>query len=990
MRTLGLLLGAALALSGCKKEGCLAAADGEACTVPSPCRKLSLNQCAPGAAGSVEARALVAGDVVPGGLDALGAPGDVLLGNDQVVAVIDALDKRHFIAPSGGNIIDLGTRDAGKNRDDDSFNLMIQAVGILPGDEVNYTSLEILSSGPDLAAVQVRGALLGRPQVKVATRYEVRPCEPGLRIRTEYVNRGPDAELWMSADALYWSGREALPFTPAAGHGFAHKSFNLLTIGDAFETLPFVAASGHSTPAANYALVGCNVSSIEGFQSDQVSSAGPARRIVPARDYVVFERFLAAAPGADVSRAAGVALLARGQLFGEASALLKGRTVRVGGAPVGGAEVEAMVIATDENHVPWNQVVPGADGAFEFRVPANHDYTLTVRAFAHDVASATVHVGTDDTAAPDIAVPLVGSLTLTVTDAATGQPTDARVVLVPSDAATAAATSGESVGYAPTGSFQPVCAPLLGPPNGPSPACNQILVRAGPTPTKVDVPSGNYHVYATAGPFATLAHQLVSVKTSDVPVTLSVQALAVQPAGTLSADFHVHGRPSFDSSIPDLDRALAFSAARVDVIAATDHDAVGNYDAAMTALGLSSKITVLGGLETTGHTPWFTNPGSILPRVIGHWLFWPVQYDPAKPRRGAPDDEFIEPGELFDRVRPITQGKGVIALPHPWGEAYFGRDIGYPRALGMDCTKPIPASDDGSVNARFARTPPGASTASLAYDAQEVMNGSRNSTHLPYRAFWFYLLNQGIVKVGLANSDSHGLSDNVLGTPRNVIPSATLPPNLDVEAMDAAVRGGRVLGTNGPIIEATLKAADGTETPPSVTPVTPASGTVLHIKVRAAPWVPVQEVRIVVNGRVAKTLTMVTPAPADPFGAVGLDRLDTTVALADVLPADNRDSWIVVEAGAPLQLAGDLDGDGIPDTTDNNGDGVVDLKDVDTTGGATTGPLNDPPLPKDPSDLNYHFAQVTNGGLPQAFTNPFLLDRDGKPGFGGPGLGGGK
>src|SRR5690242_6820281 len=77
-------------LSGCAKEGCLSGASD--CRVPSPCQSLSF-ECS---GGSVEARVLKTGDAVPGGLVALGAPGDVLLGNDKVVAVIDGIDNANY------------------------------------------------------------------------------------------------------------------------------------------------------------------------------------------------------------------------------------------------------------------------------------------------------------------------------------------------------------------------------------------------------------------------------------------------------------------------------------------------------------------------------------------------------------------------------------------------------------------------------------------------------------------------------------------------------------------------------------------------------------------------------------------------------------------------------------------------------------------------------------------------------------------------------
>ena len=54
----------------------------------------------------------------------------------------------------------------------------------------------------------------------------------------------------------------------------------------------------------------------------------------------------------------------------------------------------------------------------------------------------------------------------------------------------------------------------------------------------------------------------------------------------------------------------------------------------------------------------------------------------------------------------------------------------------------------------------------------------------------------------------------------------------------------------------------------------------LHVVVGAAPWVPVQEIRFVVNGKVVKTIAgSQISKPADPFGVTGLVRFNGTVPL---------------------------------------------------------------------------------------------------------------
>jgi hypothetical protein len=326
---------------------------------------------------------------------------------------------------------------------------------------------------------------------------------------------------------------------------------------------------------------------------------------------------------------------------------------------------------------------------------------------------------------------------------------------------------------------------------------------------------------------------------------------------------------------------------------------------------------------------------------------------------------------------------GVIQLNHPWGGLQFGRDFAWPTAIGLDLTAPLPATYDGSGQSLFLRTPQGARFSNADYHAQEVMNGTSNAQFLQYRAVWHYLLDQGVVRAGTANSDSHTLTDNVLGTPRTVVwTDQRVGPGFDPAAFNADVRAGHMIGTNGPVIELSTVDADGGTRTPSVEPFAPNEGGAVRIVVRAAPWVPVEEVRVVVNGEVVRTLVPDVVAPADPFGTEGLERLDVSVPFAELLPASG-DAWIVVEAGGPLVENADLDCDGVPDTGDNDGDGKIDWRDVEELTedpGAdcfdTVGPLTEP-APPERDTPRFWFDRVTPGGSPTAFTNPLILDRDG-------------
>ncbi len=953
-----------LTLLACDGPACL---DGNPdCVMPTPCQEI-VYSCEN---GSTEAYWLGPDDVPPGGMDTLASIGDAVLANDKITVVIDALDHPHYIAPTGGGILDISTR----GQDNDSLRHIFQATGLLPEDGFNYTSMEMFSDDESVS-VQLLGTLDGYPDVPVATLYQLRACEPGIRVRTEIANGTPDALSLYLTDAFYWGSRESIPFTPRKGSGFTHPDFGLSTIGDAFYDVPFMVGGLHNEPAVAYGVVACSEALLSGFQSDNVSAMGPAPRVFPSRDWDVYERFIFAAQGMAISGAADVAYELREQLWGEPWVTLSGTMVAPGG--ILGQSLRASLLVVDSDGVPVTHILPTNDGTWSARVPASRNYTLHAEAFGREVLTKTVSVGTKDVDAGEITLPAVGEVTLDVF--IDGVSDYAVVNVIPADDATAAATEGTVFGF-----FAP-CAPMLGLTHGGSPACNRVIVNG---PTNFALPAGNYSFYTSRGPFSTLgAVENVAVQAiTGQSITLEVSTLDLQPPGTLSGDFHVHGAASFDANMPDLDRVKAFVASGLEVVVTTEHDVVNDYAEAIEELGVADRFILVTGTEATGHVLFRFRSDYGFPQVIGHWMFWPVLFDPTAPYRGAAYDEKAEPGLLMTRQEDLGWDKatGVVQLNHPYGGAEFGRDYSWGNAMGIDQNKPLDQEGSTESQGLFFHKAEGARYGNDAYDVQEVMNGTTNENLVQYRSFWHYLLNQGIVRGGTANSDSHSLVENVLGTPRNLVFTTTTRNDFDVDVFNNDVKAGHIVGTNGPVVIATI--GDNT---PGLTAFAPDEGAVLHITVTAAPWVPVAEVRVIVNGETYIIDDLIDPT--DPFGSGEFVRFDNDVPLADLLPEGTTDAWIVVEAGSALVEQADLDCNGVPDTGDNNGDGTFDWQDVaeltEDPGVScfdTVGPLAEPPEPERGTP-EWLFRTVTPGGYPMSFTNPFLLDRNGDGAWSGPG-----
>ncbi len=971
-------------LIGCAKEGCLT---GEAeCHLRSPCPKVTFT-CDEALASQLSIDTIATALQRPGGWDAIGTKGDVLLKNAFTEAVVAAIGNQTNLDPGGGSLIDLAT--AGQKND--ALNQILTVTGVLPDDAAKYTSLTIIDERPARVAVEVKGTLQNRKDILVYTRYELTPCDHGVRARTEIVNKGTDTQLWMLGDGYWWGNREPLPFAPGIGSGWTHAPFTLSSINDVVRTFPFMSANSHSDQHVSYSAVSCTDKTMEGFHSPVVSFAGLKRTVVPPRGYLTFDRYFAVAPGSSVAEATDLTMEIRRQVLGEKFVTLTGKVERMGALKLD-SERETMILVSEgteatpvEKRTPWTTAVPNDRGLFSMRVPAGKSYFAEVHSFGQKQIGRDFPNVAEDLDLGTFTLNSTARVTFEVKDADTLAGLDAEIFVVPADAAMKAKLAGSLMGQFTT------CSPWLGPPPGASPACNRILVREGTV--TAEVPVGKFYIYAFHGPFWTLSRQTVELTATNQTLSFNLRKLALPLTGTVGADLHVHGAASFDSSIPDLDRVLSFAASELDVIVATDHDVVYDYSDLVKQLGLSGRMTAITGVETTGHIPWMRIPNYGFPLVIGHYNFWPLRYDPLKPRNGGPFDEFIEPGLLMDRateLRDPVVAEPLIELNHPWANAEFGRDLGFPRALSLDIRKDLPATDDGTSAGMYVRAK-GSIHKNNDHHAQEVMNGSQNTELLQYRAFWFYSLNQGQLKTGTANSDSHSLTDSTVGMPRNLVYAGTQAgPTFDINKFNEAIKAGRVLGTNGPIIEATVEGATGEKTF-SFEPFKPKDGALVKVKVSAAPWVPVAELRYVVNGQVVKTVPC-NAAAADPFGSTELVRYEGSVPLAELLTGVTGDAWLTIEAGSPLQLVGDLGGgldgspDGIPDTTDNNADGKVDAQDL--AANAKFGPLkNLEPFPE--TDVRFHYNQITEG-YPFAFTNPFILDRDGVPGFKAPGVKGGR
>ena len=980
--SLAVALGAvalATIVAGCHRDGCVGGDDGQ-CVPPAACPALVYAACA-----APKLRVEQIGPDDPddpervAGPKALAAEGDYLLENDLVRVVLDAPDHPHLIGPTGGAILDLAPlgRSTG-----DQINTIYHAAGMLPRDAVHYETAAIVDPQLDpsapgaYAAVIFRGHLEGDARVTVVTRYELRPCEPGIRVRSDLYNGAPDPNTLYLTDGFFWGDNGLAPFVPGRGMGFVEPDLDLEHLDQAWRQWPFLAARSQAAPDTAYAAITCDRSQSAGFNKSTLTASGVPLDVTQPGDGFHFERFILAEPGPGLAPAVAEALHVRTLVHGDPPAVTVSGRVVADGAPVNPRSGSAASLlfyepaagpnVDDPTRItPWNEVVPASNGTFQVALPPNRNYRVQPYAFGLPAGpAASFAVAGADVSIGDVTITASANLTVNV-ESSPGVPvTYAEVVMIPADDP---ATTG-----APSPSLYslfPGCAPMLGPPDGASPACNRALLsKDSKGSLSLAVPPGHYFVYATRGPFASIDRVEVTLAPGATapPVTLQVESLASQilPTGVVSGDFHVHGGASFDSSIPDLDRVVSFLATGVDVIIATDHNVVTDYASTLGALGATNSIVVIPGVEQTPNILWYYVPGDTFPKTLGHFNFWPLVSDVLQTRNGAPWPELREPGQMMDDMDAVFANPttAVRQLNHPYLLSTLGRDQGYPRAIGYDPTTPIPATptDGFTFAANALARAPGGNHRNIDWDVEEVMTGASRADWLRYRALWFSLLNQGFKRVGTANSDSHSLSVERIGYPRNLIWGGHDQGMFDVDSFDADVRAGHVEGTNGPVLDVSIDDGGKKIYRPDMAPITVSPTATLKISVAAVPWIPVTEARVFVNGVLAHTFDLSSLFPSgDPFGA-HVSSAAVSLQLAALLPAKG-DAWLVVEAGLHQETPADTDGDGLPDFVGTDPSRL---------------PLDDP---------RFNLQAIAPGVWPTAFSNPFFLDLDGG-GWTAPGL----
>ncbi len=482
-----------------------------------------------------------------------------------------------------------------------------------------------------------------------------------------------------------------------------------------------------------------------------------------------------------------------------------------------------------------------------------------------------------------------------------------------------------------------------------------VLVQSGTA--RALVRPGNYKIVCTRGPEFELAEARVELRPGRSSVVDLTITRAFDTPGWISGDFHLHSINSVDSFMPLDERVLAAATDGVDLAVGTDHNFVSDLRPTITKLGLQDFVQGMVGLEVTT-------------LEVGHFNGFPLRYEAGPITKGAFGWSGRAPKDLFADLRALGKygpDDTIIQCNHPRDSilGYFN-DYNWNQDIGE-------AEESTSVILAPEGPEFGPENFDLSFDAIEIYNGKRFEVLRNYRvpevlpppplplnippagailrdsggkiAFpggmddWFKMLELGIVKTAMGNSDSHVLDDET-GYPRTYLPvTDDRPGSISELEVVKAIQAGKAVPTNGPFIE--LAVGD-----KGIGDVVNASAGEITVtaRVRAASWVKVSRIDFVLNGAVV----------ASEFGDnASLREVNKTIAV-------DRDGWLLVEVSGTESMWPVVTPQEVP---------TIQIADAV---GALAGSLG---LDLDPfGNLQPDLTFVIR---PYGFTNPVFLDFDG-------------
>jgi hypothetical protein len=337
------------------------------------------------------------------------------------------------------------------------------------------------------------------------------------------------------------------------------------------------------------------------------------------------------------------------------------------------------------------------------------------------------------------------------------------------------------------------------------------FVASGPTTRAL--PPGSYHVIVSHG----LEHDVLE---ADVVIALGATETltgdlgrAIDTAGLVAADFHLHSELSTDSRHRVEDALARIAAEGLDLVASTDHDFVTDYPALAASLGLELLAIMGDEVSSTSY---------------GHLGAYPLRRDPSLVGAGAVD---WTSASLFEAIAGIraagdaTLGGSIVQINHP-----RLRGSGVFDVLALD------AEGHAAADPTALDLPAGTDLDGFDADVIEVWNGYTRGDNEASFQDWLALTARGRRLTMVGNSDSHR-PDLPAGSPRTFLRVAD-DAAFDWAEAAASLRAGEATIAGGILVTASLVgvAADVAQ---------------VAVRIQAPPWADCARLRIYAGAAVA-------------------------------------------------------------------------------------------------------------------------------------------
>ena len=780
------------------------------------------------------------------GPDAIGGIGDWLLSNGTMCAVISDIQHETGLMAGGGALVDIYDCNAGN--DQWSFQHFVPNVD--KNTLLATRSISVVQSATE-AAVEVKAEGYG---LELSTRYAMVRGKPTEMLVTHEVQRTAEgASLGMLGLLTLHPHLSLTPFSistrmPAYSMGFeypASSTEDMLSLVRAMVPADVHVLVGDA--ALGEVSYGIQLRKAVLMDADGEAVALPAFQ--QTADTYSMQGVLSRPPWLGGSGKLGVLEFAQSQLMdidgGERIRLEQ--TIYLGdradvasvsnqiyaGATLSGsvASAAAVVNVFSEQGHAITSVRPASDGVFSVRLPTGtRKVSLAVKEPTLPNSQRYDYTLTSDS--------------LNVGELFSGMPAQLQIE---NDSALRLTFVGQNGTPNPNFYANGFNASFGGPKDPNIQKANYLNFAGTSSDLKtVSLAPGRYRVLASRGMAFGVTEQVINLSAGNNPALIvNTPKRELSTTGLLAADFHVHSAPSFDSYIAIDERLRGFVAQDGDVLVATEHNVLVDYKEDLLRAGLQDVVSILSGTELTGMA---RTPSA--PYTNGHLNVFPMQASPKQFAGGLPAHEGMRLRELFSALASEKDNR-LFQLNHPRSIDPLGtdQDSNYFDHLnvGQSYNPETPLSAEGNQSLIEKDVVTG--LRDIDFDVLEVANGPYYDNYLRVREDWFSLLSQGERVAATANSDTHGNS-YLVAIPQTYVQLAKYTESDFLKA----VKQGKMFGTTGPLLNIALSGKTGTvgigET---------ATGTVfkLTVEVRAASWVPVEELSVYLNGELHQQFAVV-------------------------------------------------------------------------------------------------------------------------------------